>query len=111
MLGSNSGKLVRLFGCVNFAAVLAPQIRRTDAPYAMRLEIGGLHAFSDILVRLIANRDTGYPGQLASFQRQFGETCAMQIKIPVAHYCNMGGRTAQCRNCLLYLQIPLHFSW
>ena len=70
----------------------------------MQLEIGRLHAFSDILVRLIANRDTGYPRRLTSFQPRFGEICAMQIDIPVArHYCNMGGRTAQCRNCLLYL--------
>ncbi len=61
-----------------------------------------LHAFSDILVRLIANRDTGYPRRLTSFHRQFGEICAMQKELPVAqHYCNMGGRTAQCRNCSL----------
>ena len=53
MLRSDSGKLVRLFGCVYLATVLAPKQRRTDAPYAMRLEIGGLHAFRDIFVRLI----------------------------------------------------------
>ena len=64
-----------------------------DTAFWLSIEIGGLHAFSDILVRLIAKRDTGYSRQLTSFQRRFGEICAMQIEIPVArHYCNMGGR-------------------
>ncbi len=73
-----------------------------DMAFWLSIEIGGLHAFSHILVRLIANRDTGYPRRLTSFQRLFGEICAMQTERPVArHYCNMGGSTAQCRNCLL----------
>ncbi len=116
MLGSNSGKLVRLFRVCKFCSCISSSDnggRRTDAPYAMQLEIGGLHAFSDILVRLIANRDTSYPGRLASFQRQFCETCAMQIKIPVArHYCDMGGAqlNVEIVNCVCKLQIPLHFG-
>jgi hypothetical protein len=80
----------------------------------MRLEIGGLHAFSDILVRLIANRDTGYPGRLASFQWQFGETCAMQIKCQLPDIIAIweGAQlNVEIVNCVFKLQIPLHFGW
>jgi hypothetical protein len=50
----------------------------------MRLEISGLHAFSDILVRLITNRDTGYPRRLSSFQREYVRLvpCKCRYQLP-----------------------------